>query len=59
MNFDLSFFPTIGKWLFDTGVKIFKLLEFDFGDFTLNGWIILIGCAVACIIFWLVGRCLE
>lgn len=59
MNFDLSLFPTIGKWLFDIGVKIFKLLEFDFGNFTLNGWVILIGIAVSCIIFWLVGRILE
>lgn len=59
MSIDLSLFPTIGKWLFDTGVKIFKLLEFDFGDFTLNGWFILLGCAVACIIFWLVGRILD
>lgn len=59
MSFDLSFFPKIGKWLFDTGVKIYKLLEFKFGDFTLNGWIILLGIAVCCIIFWLIGRILD
>lgn len=59
MSFDLSIFPTVGKWLFDTAVNIFKLLEFDFGDFTLNGWIILIGVAVCFIVFWLVGRLAE
>lgn len=59
MTFDLSLFPVIGKFLFDTGVKIFKLLEFDFGDFTINGWFILIGIAIVCMIVWLIGRVLE
>lgn len=59
MRIDLSLFPTIGKWLFDTGVKIYKLLEFDFGDFTLNGWAILLGVAICCIVFWFLGRIFE
>lgn len=59
MSFDLSIFPIIGKWLFDTGIKIFKLLEFNFGDFTINGWVILLGVAVFCIIVWFIGRVLE
>lgn len=56
MSFDLSLFPKIGKWLFDTGIRIFKLLEFNFGDYTLNGWVILLGFAVFCIIAYFVGR---
>ncbi len=59
MNFDLSLFPEIGKFLFDTGVKIYKSLNFNFGDFTLNGWVILLGVAVFCIIVWLLGRLSE
>lgn len=59
MKIDLSLFPIIGKWIFDTGVKIYKSLEFDFGDFTLNGWAILLGIAIVCIVFWLVGRIFE
>lgn len=59
MQFDLSFFPQIGKWIFDIGVMIYKLLEFNFGDFTLNGWIILLGIAVFSLVVWLIGRILE
>lgn len=40
MNFDLSIFPTIGKFLFDIGVKIYKALDFNFGSFTVNGYVL-------------------
>ncbi len=56
MKFDVSLFPTIGKFLFDTAVNIYKSLEFDFGGFTVNGWWFLVGFAVTCLIVWLVGR---
>lgn len=59
MKFDLSLFPQIGKFLFDTGVAIYESLEFDFGGFTVNGWWLIIGIAITCIVIWLIGRILE
>ena len=59
MKFDLSFFPSVGKWLFDTGVSVYKLLEFDFGEFTLNGWNILLGVAILFMVVWFLGRIFE
>lgn len=59
MKFDLSLFPTIGKWLFDTAISIYEAFEFDFGDFTINGWWLLVGVAIVFIVIWLVGRILE
>ena len=59
MSFDLSLFPQIGKFLFDTGVKIYQALVFDFGNFTLNGWVLLIGLAVIFIVIWFIGRISE
>lgn len=59
MNFDLSIFPTIGKFLFDIGVKIYKALDFNFGSFTVNGWVLLIGIAVFCIVLHFISRILD
>lgn len=59
MKFDLTLFPKIGKFLFDTGVKIYESFEFDFGDFSFNGWWLIIGIAVVYLIIWLVCRILE
>lgn len=59
MSFDLSLFPEIGKFLFDVGVNIYKALDFNFGVFTLNGWVFLLGLAIVFIIIWLIGRISE
>lgn len=59
MTFDLSIFPQIGKWLFDTAVSVYKAIEFDFGGFTINGWVLIISVAVACLVIWLLGRILS
>lgn len=59
MKFDLSFFPEFGKWLLDTGISIYKLLEFDFGSFTLNAWNILVGVAILGMVLWFLGRIFE
>lgn len=59
MKIDLSLFPEIGKFLFDVGVRLYKSLEFDFGNFTVNGWWLLIGIAIVFMILWLVGRIME
>ena len=56
MEFDLSNFTTIGEWLFKTGSELFKLLEFNFGSFTVNGWGILLGFAIFCLVCWLLGK---
>ena len=59
MSFDLSIFPTVGKFLLDTAVKVYQSLNFKFGDYTLNGWVILLGVAIVCIIIGLIARALE
>lgn len=59
MSFDLSIFPTVGKFLIDTAVKIYQSLNFNFGGYTLNGWVILLGIAILCIIIGLIARALE
>ena len=59
MSFDLSIFPTVGKFLIDTAVKVYQSLNFKFGDYTLNGWVILLGVAIVCIIIGLIARALE
>lgn len=59
MSFDLSLFSKIGKFLFDCGVNIYKSFNFNFGDFTLNGWVLLLGVAVVFIVIWLIGRISE
>lgn len=59
MKFDLSLFPTIGKLILDTGVSIYKSLEFDFGDFSVNGWNLLLGAAILGMVLWFLGRIFE
>lgn len=59
MKFDVSLFPQIGKFLFDTAVSLYEGLEFNFGSFTVNGWWFLIGMAIFYIIVWLIGRISE
>ena len=59
MKFDLSLFPTIGKFILDTGVSIYKSLEFDFGDFTVNAWNLLLGAAILGMVLWFLGRIFE
>lgn len=59
MSFDLSFFPKVGKMIFDFGVKVYTMLDFNFGDFTINGWVLLVSIAIFCVVVWLVRRILE
>lgn len=59
MKIDLSFFPEVGKFLFDVGVGLYKALEFDFGGFTVNGWWLLVGLAILLMVIWLLGRIME
>ena len=59
MTFDVSKFSEIGAWLFQTGKSIFESFNFNFGDFTLNGWAILIGVAIFCIVCFIIRRLSE
>lgn len=59
MNIDLSLFPQIGQFIFDCAVSLYKSLNFDFGGFVVNGWVLLLGVAIVCIIVWFLGRISE
>lgn len=59
MTFDVSNFAEIGSWLFQTGKSIFESFNFNFGDFTLNGWVLFIGVAVFCIVVYIIRRLAE
>ena len=59
MTFDLSFFADFGKLLFDAAVNLYKSFNFSFGSFTVNGWVLLVGIAIVCIIIYFVGRILQ
>lgn len=59
MHFDLSEFTTVGKWLFDTGINFFKSFEFDFVGYTVNGFALIIGFAIVCIVGWFLGKIFD
>lgn len=56
MDFDVTMFAEIGRWIFNTGMYVFSLFNFNFGDYELNGLAIIIGSAVFGIICFLFGR---
>lgn len=59
MSIDVSLFKDIGAFLFNTAINIYKSLDFDFGEFTVNGWVLLVGLAVVSIVIWFFSRILE
>lgn len=59
IHFDLTFFPVFAAWLFDTGKSIFEMFQFDFFEYTLNGWSILIGVAIFSMVVYFLGRILQ
>lgn len=59
MTFDLSKFAEIGFFLFNSAKSLYMSLIFDFGDFTLNGWALLLGCAVFYIVIKFVARLFD
>lgn len=56
MEFDVSNFVEIGKWLFDTGKSVFEMVNFNFVEYTVNGWSLLIGICIVGIIAWFLGK---
>ena len=59
MTFDLSKFAEIGAFLFSSAKSLYQSLIFDFGDFTLNGWAILLGIAIFFIVINFLARLFE
>lgn len=59
MTFDLSKFAEIGLFLFSSAKALYQSLNFNFGDFTLNGWSILLGCAILFIVVNFVARLFD
>ena len=59
MTFDLSKFAEIGLFLFNSAKALYMSLNFDFGNFTLNGWLLLLGCAIFLIIIKFVARLFD
>lgn len=59
MIFDLSKFAEIGQFLFNTGKSLYQSLNFNFGDFTVNGWALLLGSAIVFIVVKFVARLFD
>lgn len=59
MRFDLSQFGRFCSWLWGMVKEFYSMLEFDFGEYSFNGWVLLIGVAVFSIVVYLVGRLAE
>ena len=41
MEFDVSVFTDFGSWLFSTAKQVYESMNFNFGEYTLNGFVIL------------------
>lgn len=59
MEFDVSEFTDFGSWLFATGKQVFESMNFNFGDYTINGFILLLGCAVVLIVGLVFARLMR
>ena len=59
MDFDVSKFTDFGSWLFSIAKQVYESMNFNFGDFTLNGFVILIAIGIFCLVCYAVGRILE
>lgn len=58
-EFDVSSFAEIGSFLLNLGREMFAMLNFNFGDFEINGLVFLIGIAVFCIVMWFIDRAIT
>lgn len=59
MDFDVSFFTDFGSWLFATGKQVFESMNFNFGSYTVNGFLLLLGCVVLIIVGFVIARLLR
>lgn len=59
MNFDLSKFPEVMQFLFSSAISLYQSLNFNFGDFTVNGWVLMIGSAIFFIVVKFIARLFD
>lgn len=59
MTFDVSKFAEIGAFLFNSVKALYQMLNFNFGDFTLNGWALLLGCVVFIMVVRFIARLFD
>lgn len=59
MEFDVSNFTDFGAWLFATGKQVFESMNFNFGEYTINGFLILLGCALVVLVGFVIARILR
>lgn len=59
MEFDVSNFVEIGQFLFSSAVQLYRSLNFNFGDFTLNGWAIMLGSVIVIMVVRFVARLFQ
>lgn len=59
MTFDVSKFAEIGAFLFSSVKSLYQMLNFNFGNFTLNGWALLLGCAVFIMVVKFIARLFD
>lgn len=59
MEFDVSNFVEIGRFLFSSAVELYQSLNFNFGDFTLNGWVIMLGSVIVIMVAKFIARLFE
>lgn len=55
MEFDLSLFAEIGRWIFNTAMQVFSMFTFNFGDFEINGLAFIIGITIFGIVCLFLG----
>lgn len=59
MEFDVSNFSVFGSWLFAIGKQVFESMNFNFGEYTINGFLILLGCALVVLVGFVIARILR
>ena len=59
MEFDVSIFTDFGAWLFATAKQVYESMNFNFGEYTLNGFVILLAIGIFCLVCYAVGRIME
>lgn len=59
IEFNVSSFVEIGRFLFGSVIQLYKSLNFNFGDFTLNGWALLLGSVIVIMVVRFVARLFE
>ena len=59
MDFDVSSFTDFGAWLFFIAKQVYESMNFNFGEYTINGFVLLLAIGIFCLVCYVVGRILE